>query len=93
MITQAELTSALRAAVEQLRDVQPVDATELWSQTQAARYLGYSPEHFRARIATRPSFKRAVTRLQLANDARSVRYKAAEVVEWAQAQKTSAGAP
>ncbi|MDE1999799.1 MAG: hypothetical protein KGI52_12850 [Burkholderiales bacterium] len=89
-MNDAELLAELRAIRELLAEPVSTDAPELWTPAQAAKYLGYTVEYFRSDIATRPGFRRAVTRLQLANDARSVRYKAAEVVEWALAQTHNA---
>ncbi len=56
----------------------------LWDSAQAGAYLGISSRHFAERIACKPDFPRAI---RLAEIKGGLRWKAEEVMEWAESRQ------
>ncbi len=77
-------TAAIVNAIERLETAiltgVPMDK-RLWDSASCAQYLGYSRPHFLAHIAARPDFPKS---LQVGTGDKGRRWKAAEVMEWAE---------
>lgn len=83
--TNNELIGAIRALVDQLskpRAAIPFDKL-LWDDTACAEYLVMSVSHFSQRVAALPDFPRPID-VSTTGRRRSARWKAQEVVRWAE---------
>jgi predicted DNA-binding transcriptional regulator AlpA len=56
----------------------------LWDSEQAAAYLGFGARYFTGTIACKPDFPRAI---RLAETKGGLRWKAEEVMEWAESRR------
>jgi predicted DNA-binding transcriptional regulator AlpA len=83
-MTETALIEKLDALIAALkRPAIPADRL-LWDSEQAAVYLGYSTNHFTQFIACKPDFPRA---FQLAEKKGGLRWKAEEVMDWAESRR------
>lgn len=71
---------ALTKAIEGLTTPVPFDKA-LWSDKECGEYFKMSPRNFRETISCRPGFPKF---LPLGETGRTFRWKAIEVIEWAE---------
>lgn len=83
-MTETEILEKLDALIAVLkRPVIPADRV-LWDSEQAAAYLGVTPNHLTGRIACKPDFPKAI---RLAEIKGGLRWKAEEVMDWAESRR------
>lgn len=74
-----------RAIAEHIRPVVPIDRA-LWSAADAAQYLGVTPRTVSERYAALPDFPKAI-RLPSTGSRGLARWKAGEVIRWAEGRR------
>lgn len=87
--TEADIIQSLAAHLDQVlrRGYIPPDR-QLWSADDAAAYLGVSKRTVAERYAVRPDFPRPI-RLPSTGTRGLLRWKAAEVMKWAELRQTA----
>lgn len=84
MTTETALIDKIDALIAVLkRPVIPAERV-LWDSEQAAAYLGVTARHFAERIACKPSFPLTI---RLAEIKGGLRWKAEEVMNWAESRR------
>lgn len=84
MTNETALIDKLEALIAALsRPKIPADRV-LWDSTQVGAYLGITGRHFAERIACKPDFPKAI---RLAEIKGGLRWKAEEVMDWAESRR------